>query len=68
MIVSDNGGGISESEVPHIFEPFVSSKERGLGLGLATSKRIVDSHGGDLWYQPNEPQGATFHVRLPRSK
>lgn len=68
LIVTDNGIGIRESEVPHIFESFVSSKEDGLGLGLATSKRIVESHGGQLWYRPNHPRGAAFHVRLPLTK
>lgn len=68
IIVSDNGPGVSESEQSLIFERFLSSKNAGLGLGLAISKSIVEGHDGNIWYEPNHPRGASFHVRLPLAK
>ena len=65
IIVSDNGRGVSESELASLFDAFESSKVGGLGLGLATCKRIVEAHNGEIWYEPNKPRGASFHVKLP---
>jgi signal transduction histidine kinase len=48
-----------------IFEPFVSSKELGIGLGLAISWNIVAAHGGRLWATGNPDHGATFSFTLP---
>lgn len=61
--VSDRGTGISDDSV---FEPFVTSKEHGLGLGLAICRSIIDAHGGRMWAVNNAERGATFHVLLPR--
>ncbi len=61
--ISDRGRGI---EFPDkIFEPFFTTKERGMGMGLAICRSIVQSHGGRLWAEKNEPQGATFIFTLP---
>ncbi len=62
--VSDCGTGISDDSV---FEPFVTSKEHGLGLGLAICRSIVDAHGGRMWAVNNAERGATFHLLLPRA-
>lgn len=68
MIVSDNGSGVSEAVAPDIFQPFLSSKKNGLGIGLSISKSIVESHDGNISYEPNHARGASFHVRLPLSR
>jgi signal transduction histidine kinase len=61
--VSDRGAGIESPE--KIFEPFFSTKEHGMGMGLAICRSIVESHGGRLWAEANEPQGARFIFALP---
>lgn len=67
VLVTDNGIGMSPAEAAHIFEPFYTTKEpgQGTGLGLATSQRIVQQHGGDIEVVSQKDQGATFIVRLP---
>jgi PAS domain S-box-containing protein len=62
--VSDSGGGISCDPPDRVFEPFVTTKDQGLGLGLSICRSIVSSHGGRIWAE-NGPDGATFHLFLP---
>ncbi|MEM8858073.1 MAG: response regulator [Chloroflexota bacterium] len=67
IIVADNGPGISDAQSTHIFEPFYTTKDpgAGTGLGLATSLRIVDQHGGSIELNSPPGKGATFLIRLP---
>ncbi|TAK12491.1 MAG: response regulator [Anaerolineae bacterium] len=61
----DTGGGVKASEREHIFEPFVSSKEGGSGLGLSVSYGILTAHGGSLELERTQGKGACFRVGLP---
>jgi PAS domain S-box-containing protein len=63
--VQDTGAGIKQQEIEHLFEPFFTTKSQGLGMGLAISRSIVESHGGRLWAKPNKSHGATFQFTLP---
>jgi len=64
--ISDRGSGIKQEDVEKVFEPFYSTRKRGTGLGLPIVKRIVDSHGGEVFLRPNPEAGVTFTVRFPR--
>jgi PAS domain S-box-containing protein len=63
--ISDSGTGISMEPIDAVFQPFVTSKRHGLGLGLAICRSIVDAHGGRMLAVNNSGGGATFHVLLP---
>ncbi|MBW1782564.1 MAG: PAS domain S-box protein [Deltaproteobacteria bacterium] len=63
--ISDEGIGISETDLLHIFEPFFTTRDRGFGLGLAISYKLVEAHRGEIWADSVPGQGTTFVVRLP---
>ncbi len=65
VAVEDRGVGIPETDAPRMFAPFFTSKESGLGMGLAISRSIVTSHGGRIWWTPGSEGGTTFHFTLP---
>jgi C4-dicarboxylate-specific signal transduction histidine kinase len=64
LSIRDNGTGISPALMGRLFEPFVTTKEEGLGLGLSISRTIVAAHGGRLWAENNPDGGATLHCVL----
>lgn len=69
VIVSDSGPGVPPEEVSRLFEPFHTTKPDGMGMGLAISKTIVESHGGEIWYAPHADgngHGGEFHFTLPK--
>ena len=63
--VSDTGPGLPAGSVDQIFSAFFTTKPQGSGMGLAISRSIVESHGGQLWACTNSGGGATFHFTLP---
>jgi two-component system sensor kinase FixL len=63
--ISDSGPGIPTADLERVFEPFVTSKEHGTGLGLAVCRTIVTAHRGRIWAANNEGRGATITVALP---
>ena len=63
--VVDRGTGIGSADMEKIFQPFVTTKQNGLGLGLAICQTIIGAHGGRLWATNNPDAGATLHVALP---
>jgi len=63
--VSDTGPGISDEIAARLFQPFVTSKPGGMGIGLSISRRIVEAHGGELSASRNAEGGATFRFSLP---
>ncbi len=68
LSVQDTGSGIPPKQVKQIFEPFIqvnkTEEYNGLGLGLAISKRLVNSMGGEIWYEANGDQGSIFFFSL----
>ena len=63
--VRDCGIGLNAGEADKLFEAFYTTKPHGMGLGLAISRSIIETHGGRLWAQSNNGPGATFILRLP---
>jgi two-component system sensor kinase FixL len=62
--VADTGAGISPEIAAHLFQPFVTSKKTGMGVGLSISRTIVEAHGGRLWAEPRPGGGTVFHLTL----
>jgi len=64
--VYDNGSGVAKDVIDRVFDPFYTTKPRGMGIGLSVSRTIVESHGGVLAVRANEGgPGATFSFTLP---
>jgi len=65
LSLQDNGPGIPSDMLPHLFEPYVTSKHKGTGLGLAIVKKIVEEHASTLSARNLTPQGAVISIRFP---
>jgi two-component system sensor kinase FixL len=65
IAVSDTGTGLPDDVVSRLFHPFVTTKERGMGMGLSICRTIAEAHGGRLWLASNTSEGATFKLSLP---
>ena len=63
--VEDNGPGVAPDIVERLFEPFETTKQRGMGLGLSLSREIVRAHNGRLWLDHTSATGSTFILELP---
>jgi signal transduction histidine kinase len=63
--VTDTGPGIPEKYISKIFEPLFTTKQRGTGLGLASCRTIIKSHGGEIWVKNNP---TTFTIKLPKTQ
>jgi len=68
VAVHDRGEGLKDDQLEKIFQPFYTTKDNGLGLGLAISRSIVEAHGGRLWAQKNPDRGATIYFTVPLEK
>ena len=65
VTVQDSGVGLEAKNLERLFEPFHTTKPQGLGMGLSISRSIIEAHGGHLWAEPGNGQGAIFRFTLP---
>jgi two-component system sensor kinase FixL len=63
--IEDTGSGISDALAPQLFQPFITSKVAGMGIGLSICRTIVEAHGGRVWFEPGQEQGTVFRFTLP---
>jgi two-component system sensor kinase FixL len=63
--VADSGGGISDDVLDKLFQPFMTTKPQGMGVGLSISRSIIEAHGGRIWAEANPRGGTIFRFTLP---
>jgi len=68
ITITDTGCGMTEYQLAHLFEPFRTSKEEGIGLGLSITKEIIESHGGAISAESEVDKGTTFIIELPLNR
>lgn len=64
VTVGDTGSGIGETVAAQLFQPFVTSKEGGMGIGLSICRTIIEAHGGRIWFESGHGGGTLFHFTL----
>jgi signal transduction histidine kinase len=65
VTVRDSGPGLDPADVEQVFTAFYTTKPKGMGMGLAICRSMVEAHGGRMWASANEPRGAVFQFTLP---
>ena len=68
VMVADTGPGVSEAVTAQLFQPFITSKPTGMGVGLSISRTIIEAHGGRIWVETPSEGGARFCFTLPMSR
>jgi two-component system sensor kinase FixL len=66
--IEDTGSGIGEELAPQLFQPFITSKQGGMGIGLSICRTIIESHGGRIWFEPGPDAGTIFRFTLPQAE
>jgi len=66
LVVKDAGVGLDAQAMERLFDPFYTTKDEGMGIGLSVSRSIIENHGGKLWAEANDGPGATFSFSIPR--
>jgi two-component system sensor kinase FixL len=62
--IADTGTGVAPEVAPQLFQPFVTTKTNGMGIGLSVCRTIVEAHNGRLWMEPNQAGGSVFHFTV----
>jgi two-component system sensor kinase FixL len=65
VTIEDTGAGIGQAIAPQLFQPFVTSKQNGMGIGLSICRTIVEAHGGRIWFESGQNGGTAFHFTVP---
>jgi two-component system sensor kinase FixL len=64
LSTTDSGSGIAPEFAKQLFQPFMTTKQHGMGVGLSISKTIIEAHGGNIWVEPNPTGGTVVHFTL----
>lgn len=67
VTIEDTGSGITDALAATLFQPFITSKRTGMGIGLSICRTIIEAHGGRIWFEPGSEGGTIFRFTLPRA-
>lgn len=68
LVISDTGPGITQERLEHIFEPFITTKSRGLGLGMSYALKMIEEHGGKISVESQLGEGTQVRIELPQGE